>query len=61
MIYNSCFLMESFDTSDSSPNASQAMFNLSPTPLPLAWMMIKSLLLEEKGETVKAFKSTAAL
>ena len=59
--------MESLDTSGSnSPMPVRQMFNLPPPPStypppPLAWMMIKSLLLEEKGGDVEAFKFTAAL
>ena len=60
--------MESLDTSGSnSPMPVRQMFNLPPPhstyppPPPLAWMMIKSLLLEEKGGDVEAFKFTAAL
>ena len=58
--------MESLDTSGSnSPMPVRQMFNLpphhSPPPPPLAWMMIKSLLLQEKGGDVEAFKFTAAL
>ena len=65
MIYNKCILMESLDTSSSnSLMPVRQMFNLppphSPHP-PLALMMIKSLLLEEKGGDVEAFKVTAAL
>ena len=59
--------MESLDTSGSnSPMPVRQMFNLphphsTYPPPPLAWMMIKSLLLEEKGGDVEAFKFTAAL
>ena len=57
--------MESLDTSGSnSPMPVRQMFNLPPhhsPPPPLAWMMIKSLLLQEKGGDVEAFKLTAAL
>ena len=56
--------MESLDTSGSnSPMPVRQMFNLPPhhSPPPLNWMMIKSLLLQEKGGDVEAFKFTAAL
>ena len=53
-------LMESLNTSGS--NSPRSVRNVqSPPPPPLAWMMIKSLLLEEKGGDVEAFKFTVAL